>query len=197
MVTVALCSVNCTAPASVAFGFVNGGFGSPWLTGCPWVLEGEKPAFVRWSATPKRRYCDTGSSVFTVASTVVLLLFSWPARVPKRSTDPFRQTPWQVPFPLPVPLPPPSAGISARDRPGVATGITIASSTPTRARRRPTVASGDGSHMSTPRPSPVKRRPNRRTRSMLSVTSSHMKPAAPIANAITDTECGSISTGTA
>ena len=80
--------------------------------------------------------------------------------------------------------------------PGTAIGSSTASTTPTTASRRPAAASGDGSHTSTSRPSPVKRRPNRRTLSTLSATSSHRNPKAPITNGSTGTVSGYTATGT-
>ena len=84
--------------------------------------------------------------------------------------------------PLPPPpragprCPGPTGRADRRSSPARRAAAATASATPTTASRRPAAASGDGSQTSTSRPSPVNRRPNRRTRSTLSVTSSQRYP---------------------
>ena len=148
-------------------------------------------------ATANRRYPGFGSSVLTVAKVSLPLLVNCPANVARRSTvfEPLHDE--QLPDPLPSPPTVPSTPTRPFPKPGVAIGSRMARATQPTAMRRPTAANGEGSHMSTPLPSPVKRRPNRRTRSTLSVTSSHRNPAAPIANGMNDTLLRSIATGTA
>ncbi len=105
----------------------------------------------------------------------VLSCLSCPERVDIRLTVP---PPGPVPLPPPPPAPAPNRSSRPEVIPGTAIGSSTAASTPTTASRRPAAPSGDGSHRSTSRPSPVNRRPNRRTRSTLSVASSHRYPLA-------------------